>query len=201
MSFSQELLTKANEAEQLCFASGAFARIEATARTNGEKVLRAFINNRVEERHLGGSNGYGYGDDGRDTLDRVYAEVFGTQAALVRHNFVSGTHAIATALFAVLKAGDRLVSVSGRPYDTLATLIDGGAFREQEIEYHQIELCASGVADYEAIAREANNARVVYVQRSRGYSLREPLTVAQIGEIVKTAKETNPDVIVVVDNC
>jgi len=201
MNFSQELLAKATEAEALCLSSGAFAQIERTARANGERVLRAFANNRVEERHLFGSNGYGYGDDGRDTLDRVYAEVFGAESAIVRHNFINGTHAITVGMFGVMKAGGKLVSVTGKPYDTLNAVINGGGLREQGVEYAQVDLLADSTPDFAAIAREAATADAVFVQRSRGYSLRKPLTVAQIGEIVRAVKAVNSQAAVIVDNC
>jgi cystathionine beta-lyase family protein involved in aluminum resistance len=203
--FSENLLEKAEAAEQMCIKAGVFDRIDKTARHNGEKVLRAFIKNRVSENHLRGSNGYGYGDDGRDTLDCVFADVFEAESALVRHNFINGTHAISTALFGVLRPGDRIVSVSGKPYDTLHKVIHAqgcGSFKDYGIEYIETDV----LSDLSALAHGKIPAavigcKVVYIQRSRGYSLRKPLTVRQIGEIVKAVRKVNPQAIVIVDNC
>ncbi|MCL2070765.1 MAG: methionine gamma-lyase family protein [Oscillospiraceae bacterium] len=204
MKFNDKLIKKANQAEEMC--SAVFKRFDEIARHNGEKVLSAFINNRVSEHHLRGSNGYGYSDEGRDTLDKVFAESLGAKSALVRHNFINGTHAITVALFGVLRAGDRLVSVTGKPYDTLHGVISGdtgGSLKEYSIEYSQVELLPDFEPDFPAIRRECADSRVkaVFVQRSRGYSLRKPLTVRQIGEIVTTVKGVNPSAIVMVDNC
>jgi cystathionine beta-lyase family protein involved in aluminum resistance len=190
MNFDNKLINKANEAEKCCI--NAFSRFDEVARHNGEKVLSAFINNRVSENHLRGSNGYGYGDTGRDTLDKVYAECFGAEAALVRHNLINGTHAITTALFGVLRTGDTLVSVTGKPYDTLHNVISGdsgGSLKEYGISYD------------ERIPTEATDCKAVFIQRSRGYSLRKPLTVDDIGEIIKKVRKVNPTAVVIVDNC
>ena len=153
-----------------------------------------------------GTTGYGYDDRGRDGLDAVYAAIFGAEDALVRHTMVSGTHALATALFGVLRPGDRMVSVTGSPYDTLEETIgirgaNTGSLMEWGVQYRQVELLPDGTPDFAAIAQAAKEARMVYVQRSRGYSLRPSLTVETIGEIARTAKEQNPQVIVMVDNC
>ena len=122
-NIDSRLLETAKEAEEM--ASEQFAKISETAEYNGNKVLSAFINNRVSEMHLKGTIGYGYNDDGRDKLDMVYAEVFRTEDALVRHSFVNGTHALSTALFGVLRPGDTLLCVTGAPYDTLTEVING----------------------------------------------------------------------------
>ncbi|MCL2036057.1 MAG: methionine gamma-lyase family protein [Oscillospiraceae bacterium] len=185
----------------------AFKSFDENARYNGEKVLRAFINGRVSENHLQGSNGYGYGDEGRDTLDRIFAESLGAESALVRHNFINGTHAITVALFGILRTGDRLVSVTGKPYDTLHSVIEGdsgGSLKEYGIQYSQVELLPDSSPDFEAIRRECRvhkNVKAVFIQRSRGYSLRKPLTVTQIGEIAATVREVNPKAAIIVDNC
>lgn len=196
------LLAHQAEAE----AAPAFTRIDEIADYNSAKVLSAFINNRISEAHLRGTTGYGYDDRGRDDLDKVYAQVFGTEDALVRHTFVSGTHALATALFGVLRPGDRMVSVTGSPYDTLEETIgirgEGtGSLREFGVLYGQLELLPDGSPDYMGIAREAVGAKMVYIQRSRGYSLRPSLNIASIKKICETAKKANPQVIVMVDNC
>ena len=192
------------EAEEDC--REVFRRTEAIARHNGEKVLAAFSQNRVSDASFKGSTGYGYGDIGRETLDRVYAQVFGAQDALVRHNFVSGTHALSVALFGVLRPGDTLLSVTGKPYDTLEEVIGlrgegNGSLRDFGVAYAQADLLEDGQPDLSAIGQAAKKAKVAYIQRSRGYSLRPALTVKDIGAIARAAKEANPDIRVVVDNC
>ena len=190
MSYCNQLLEKANKAELLCQES--FRRFDETARHNGERVLQAFISNRVSEHHLRGSNGYGYGDEGRDTLDKVFAQALGTESALVRHNFINGTHAITTALFGVLRTGDLLVSVTGKPYDTLHGVINGdsgGSLKEYGIKYE------------ERTPEQATDCKAVFIQRSRGYSLRKPLTVDEINSIIEKVRKVNPTAVVIVDNC
>ena len=183
-----------------------FDRIDRVAEHNACKVLRAFIDNRVSESHFAGTTGYGYGDRGRETLDGVLAQAVGAQDALIRHNFVSGTHAIATALFGILRPGDRMVCLTGLPYDTLQPVIgivEGGhgSLKEFGIQYEQLDLLPDGTPDYANIPQAVAGAKVAYLQRSRGYSLRESLPVAEIGRIAALVKEANPQAIVVVDNC
>ena len=188
-------------------AADRFAQTEAIAAYNGEKVLAAFIQNRVSEACFYGSTGYGYGDIGRDTLDKVYAAAFGAEDALVRHTFVSGTHALSVALFGVLRPGDRLMAVTGKPYDTLEEVIGlagkpgNGSLLDYGVEYGQVDLLPDGRPDLERIASEVAGAKVAYIQRSRGYSLRPALTVAQIGEIARIVHSISPETIVMVDNC
>lgn len=198
------LIQLSRQAEELC--APVFARIAGIEEYNGQKVLAAFRRAGISEAHLKGTTGYGYDDRGRDGLDSLYAAVFGAEDALVRHTFVSGTHALATALFGVLRPGELLVSVTGSPYDTLEETIgirgEGtGSLMEWGVKYRQIELLPDGTPDYAAIARAAGEARVVYIQRSRGYSLRPSLSVEVIGRIAEAAKKQNPGVIVMVDNC
>ena len=203
--FEDTISEIAKKAEQLC--NEEFKAIDENAYYNGQKVLSAYINNRVSEVSLKGSTGYGYGDSGRDTLDKVFAEAFGAQDALVRHNFVSGTHALSVALFGVLRTGDTLLSVTGKPYDTLEEVIgidnndNNGSLLDYGIKYDQVDLLQNGKADLENIKKKANNAKVCYIQRSRGYSLRPSFTVDEIGEIAAAAKSVNKDIIVMVDNC
>ena len=183
------------------------SRIEETTEYNQQKMLAAFIKNGVSESHFAASTGYGYGDRGRDALDRVFADAFGAEDALVRHNFVSGTHALTVALFGVLRPGDTMLSVTGLPYDTLRAVIglsgNGiGSLKEFGIRYEQVDLTPDGKPDWEAIARRVNpGVRMVYLQRSRGYSLRPSLFVEEIGRIAAIAKEQAPDCVVMVDNC
>lgn len=201
----KRLLDLSQKAELLC--SDEFSEIDRIAEYNSQKVLAAFINNRVSEVSLKGSTGYGYGDSGRETLDKVFAEAFGTEDALVRHNFVSGTHSLSVALFGILRTGDTLLSVTGKPYDTLEEVIGisgdkgNGSLADFGVKYSQVDLLPSGKANLEQIKVKAKNAKVVYIQRSRGYSLRPSLTVEEIGDIAKAAKKSNPSVIVMVDNC
>ena len=182
-------------------------KIEENTEYNQQKMLAAFIKNGVSESHFTASTGYGYGDRGRDALDRVFADAFGAEDALVRHNFVSGTHALTVALFGVLRPGDTMLSVTGLPYDTLRPVIglsgNGiGSLREFGIRYEQVDLTPDGGPDYGGIARRVNpGVRMVYLQRSRGYSLRPSLSVEEIGRIAEIAKEKAPDCVVMVDNC
>lgn len=194
----------AEEAEETC--REAFARIDGNAEYNGMKVLSAFIENNVSESHFAGTTGYGYDDRGREVLDRVLARVMGAEDALIRHNFVSGTHAITTALFGVLRPGDRMVSLTGLPYDTLQPVIGivpggHGSLKEFGIRYEQLDLLPDGSPDYARMADAVKGARMAYLQRSRGYSLRESLSVAQIERIAGIVREANPGALIVVDNC
>ena len=151
-NIDKRLLEKAKQAEAL--ANKQFAKISEIAEYNGNKVLSAYINNRVSEMHLKGTIGYGYNDDGRDKLDAVYAEVFGTEDALVRHSFVNGTHALSTALFGVLRPGDTLLCLTGAPYDTLSEVIGGehgGSLKEFGVKYAQVDLLSDGTPDFEGI--------------------------------------------------
>ena len=201
-NFDPRLLKAAEEAESLL--SEANAHINAVTMHNGQKVLKAFIDNNVQDMHLKGTTGYGYGDSGRDTLDRVFAQVLDAEDALVRQNFVNGTHALSTALFGVLRPGDLLLSVTGKPYDTLQEVIfgeSGGSLKEFGVKYEGIELLPDGTPDLAAIELKARDAKVVYIQRSRGYSLRPSLTVSQIGDIVTAVRKSSETAIIMVDHC
>ena len=200
----ERILRLANNAEENCSAK--FAEIDRIARINGEKVLRSFINNKVSAACMSGTTGYGYDDVGRDTLDKVYAEVMGAEDALVRHTFVSGTHALTCALFGVLRAGDKIVSLTGAPYDTLEEVIGirgsgNGSLADYGVKYDQVDLLPDGKPNLGEIFQKVKDAKVAYIQRSRGYSLRPTLTINNIAEIVKAVKNANPKVIVMVDNC
>ncbi|MCW2278905.1 aminotransferase class I/II-fold pyridoxal phosphate-dependent enzyme [Heliophilum fasciatum] len=172
------------------------------------KILQAFQAERVSTDHLGVSTGYGYGDDARDTLDAVMARILGAEAALAREQFVSGTHAIATALFGVLRPGDELLAATGTPYDTLIDVIGcgeeavAGSLKEWGVAYRQVELTESGHIDISAVCQALKpQTRVVLLQRSRGYSMRPSLSVREIGVACTEIKRVRPDVIVFVDNC
>ncbi len=184
-----------------------FARIDAAAEENTRRVLAAFQAHRVAESYFAGTTGYGYDDLGRDKLDEIYADLFGTEAALVRLQFVNGTHAITCALFGALKAGDTLVSAVGAPYDTLLGTIGvsrkgHGSLRDYGVEYRQVELL-DNKPDLEGMARAAADPKVkaVLIQRSRGYATRASLSVAEIGEMCRVIREANPAAAILVDNC
>jgi len=184
-----------------------FARIDEVAAENTQRVLGAFQEHRVAENYFDGTTGYGYDDLGRDKLDEIYADLFGTEAALVRIQFVNGTHAIACALFGALKAGDVLVSAVGAPYDTLLGVIGvvdkgQGSLKDYGVEYRQVDL-VDDKPDLEGMAKAVADPRVkaVLIQRSKGYSTRASLSVAEIGEMCKVIKEANPNVSILVDNC
>lgn len=195
----------AEAAEADCQAD--FRRIEETAAYNGAKVLAAFQKNRVTEPCFYGSTGYGYGDQGRDILDRVFADAFGAEDALVRHNFVSGTHALTVALFGILRTGDKMVSITGKPYDTLDEVLGlsgepgGGSLKDYGVEYSHVELLPDGTPDYDAIEKGVKGAKAAYIQRSRGYSLRPAYTMEQLRKMTEAVRRGNPDAIIMVDNC
>ncbi len=185
-----------------------FAEIDTIAEANQQKMLAAFIENGVGASSFSGSTGYGLDDRGRDMLDRVAASVFGTEAALMRMNFVSGTHALTVALFGILRPNDTMLCVTGRPYDTLLGVLgingqSSGSLKEFGVGYDEVALLSDGRVDCEGIAAKLreNKHKIVYVQRSRGYSLRPSLTVDEIKKIVLTVKAIAPDTPVVVDNC
>lgn len=203
--FESKLAELAEQAEKNC--ADAFARIEKTAEYCGAKVLKAFSDNRISESCFYGSTGYGYGDIGREAIDKVFAQVLGTEDALVRFNFVSGTHALSTALFGVLRTGDKIVSITGKPYDTLEEVIGiagekgNGSLMDYGVEYGQVDLLHDGEPNYEAISEGVKGAKVAYIQRSRGYSLRRAYTIDDIEKMVQAVKKGNPDAIIMVDNC
>ncbi len=185
-----------------------FREIDRRAEENTRKVMQAFQNQRVSDACFAGTTGYGYDDLGRETLDRIYAEIFHTEAALVRVQFVNGTHALTAAMFALAAPRQKILSVTGTPYDTLRTAIgiSGDAFgslRFYGVEYGQVDLTPAGEPDLEAIAAAVAEEKVsaVMIQRSRGYEDRKALSVAEIGKIVAAVKARRPDVAVMVDNC
>ena len=184
-----------------------FERIDRIAMLNTRKVMTAFQDNKVSDSCFAGTTGYGYDDLGREVLDKVYAQVFRTEAALVRIGFVNGTHALSAALFAILKPGDTLLSVTGLPYDTLrnAIGIEGdchGSLKFYGINYKQVYL-KNGEADLDAIiaALADRSISAVLIQRSRGYENRKALSAEEIGEICSAVKSVAPNVTVMVDNC
>ena len=183
-----------------------FSVIDDITEYNQLKVLNAFIEFGISESHFYTSTGYGYGDRGRDTLDQVWAKIFGCEDALVRHNFTCGTHTLAVALFGVLRPGDNMLCVTGTPYDTIHNVIGTsgtgmGSLKELGVNYDEVPL-KDEKPDLEAIEKAVNDeTTMVYIQRSRGYELRPSLTIETIEKIIKVVKKKNPNVIVMVDNC
>lgn len=184
-----------------------FEQIDATTEYNQQKMLSAFIKNGVSESHFAASTGYGYDDRGRETLERVFADAMGAEDALIRHNFVSGTHTLTVALFGVLRPGDTVLCVTGTPYDTIQYAFGikeaSGSLKEFGVNYEQIDLKADGSPDLEAIKQrlEKGSVKMVYIQRSRGYSLRPSLFVSDIESIVKAVREIDKKAVITVDNC
>lgn len=204
--FSDNITALAVEVEQSL--KERFTQLDKISEQNTMRVMDAFRRHRVSDTCFSGTTGYGYDDLGRDVLDKVYADVFGAEAALVRIGFVNGTHAITSALFAALKPGDTLLSVTGAPYDTLRTAIGisgnaHGSLKFYGINYSQVELLPDSRPDYDGIRTALTNNKVsaVLIQRSRGYAKRKALSVSEIAEMISFIKKLRPDVNIVVDNC
>lgn len=185
-----------------------FAAVDEISQYNTEKVLKAFIDNRVSEAHLGISTGYGYGDIGRDTLDKIVADCFGSEDALIRHSFASGTHTLSVALFGILRPNDSVLCLTGRPYDTITGVFgidskEDGSLADFGIKYNQVDLDKDGMPDINAIKTElsAKKYKMAYIQRSRGYSTRPSLSIKCIKRLCDTVKSVSPDTIIMVDNC
>ena len=195
--FSNEILDSLKER---------FEKIDKVAEYNQIKVINAMQKNKVSEMHFNGSSGYGYNDDGRDNLEAVYASVFNTEDALVRPNLVCGTHALTIALAGNLRPGDELLSISGKPYDTLEEVIgireSKGSLAEYGITYRQVDLLENGTFDLDKIKEAINEkTKVVAIQRSKGYQTRKTLSVAEIARAINFVKGIDKKLIVMVDNC
>ena len=183
-----------------------FEEIDKNAEYNQMKVIKAMQDNKVAEMHLSGTTGYGYNDDGRDTLEKVYSDIFKTEDALVRPQIICGTHALNVALSSNLRPGDELLSPIGKPYDTMDEIIgirpSKGSLAEYGITYAQVDLLPDGGFDYEGIKNAINErTKLVTIQRSKGYASRPTLSVERIGELISFIKGIKPDVICMVDNC
>lgn len=182
-------------------------QIEERAENNQFSVLRSFQKHRVSDSHFIPSTGYGYDDAGRDTLESIYADVFGGEAGLVRPQIISGTHAISIALFGVLRPGDELVYITGKPYDTLEEIVgirgEGtGSLKDFQIGYQSVDLLQSGKVDFEGVAKTiSSKTKMVGIQRSKGYANRPSFTIEEIKEMIDFVKEINPEMVVFVDNC
>lgn len=197
----RELAAKAEE-----ISAPYFKKTEEIQQYNQQKMLAAFSKAGVSETHFVPSTGYGYGDRGREVLDEVFSFALGAEDALVRHNFVSGTHALTVALFGVLRPGDTMLCVTGTPYDTIHGVIglkpSCGSLKEFGINYEQIDLLPDGSLDFEKMKSEISSKyKMIYIQRSRGYTLRPSLTAEEIAKITEIAKKNAPNAIVMVDNC
>ena len=209
MQYSEQILTLAARAEEALAPH--FARIDRIAYENTQRVMDAFRDFRVSDSMFGSTSGYGYDDRGRDVLDQIWAQVMGAEAAIVRHQIVSGTQALTIGLFGLLRPGDLMLSVAGKPYDTLEEVIGiegtpgNGSLKDFGVDYAQIELDAQGRFDFaaigQALAENKGKVKVVFVQRSKGYLNRRTLTVREIGELCAFVKEHSPSSYVVVDNC
>ncbi len=201
----EKLLKLSEKAEDL--AKPYFKAVEEIQRYNQQKMQAAFMNANVSESHFVGSTGYGYDDAGRDTLDKVFAYALGAEDALVRHNFVSGTHTLTVALFGVLRPGDKMLCVTGTPYDTILGVIGltgsgMGSLKEWGVKYDQVDLLEDGSVDLKGIEEKADDSyKMIYIQRSRGYSLRPSLRINDIEKIIAVARKKAPNAIIFVDNC
>lgn len=194
----------ARQAEEDC--REVFRRFEAVEAATTGRVLDAFESRRVEARHFTPSNGYGYGDLGRDTLEALAADIFRTPAAILRPQISGGTHTLALCLFGLLLPGDELLSATGKPYDTLTEAIgfkgEPGSLQELGVSYRQVELSPEGGLDTRRVLENINGkTRVVFLQRSRGYTLRDALSPACMAPLIRAVKEKRPDIYIVVDNC
>ena len=209
MQFSKELLALADEAEKAL--AERFAEIDRIAFLGTEKVMDSFREHRVCEAMFNPTSGYGYDDHGREVLDEIWADVMGAEAAFVRHNIVNGTQALAIGLFGLLRPGDIMFSIAGKPYDTLEEVIGisgtagNGSLADFGVTYKQADLLPDGTFDFDVIGEtlraEGKRVKVVFIQRSKGYLNRKTLSVAEIGEAIRFVKTISPESYVVVDNC
>ena len=203
--FAPELQERVKEVEEKI--QPILAQLHETALSNQKKVLDSFRKKQVSDHHFTPSTGYGYDDFGRDTLEEVYADVFKAEAGIVRPQLISGTHAISTALFGVMRPGDDLLYITGQPYDTLLEVVgvtgNGiGSFKEYNMGYDAVDLLEDGSVDFEMVKEKITPAtKVIAIQRSRGYASRPSFTVAQIEEMIQFVRGIAPDAIIFVDNC
>ena len=200
-----DILQMAKEVEKEC--QDTFEKIEQIEEYNSLKVLRAFQRNRISDIHFGSTTGYGYGDIGRDIIEKVFAEVLGAEDSLVRSQIISGTHALTVALFAMLRPGDTMLSISGKPYDTLDEVIgiveNPSSLKAYGVHYEQIDLLDNGDFNAEAIQARVKqgNVKLVCLQRSKGYSTRKSISLKKVEEIIQKIREVNSNTIIMIDNC
>lgn len=201
---SEELVNLANETEKQVQTE--FKNIDELCAYNSLKVLQAFQEYNISEHHFNSTTGYGYSDIGRDTIEKVFARILNTEDSLVRGQFISGTHALTVALFAFLRPNDIFLSISGKPYDTLDEVIgiveNKSSLKSYGVKYEQIDMVENDF-DYEKIEKkvEKNDIKLIEIQRSRGYSLRNSITLDKIEKVIKTIRKVNKNVIIMVDNC
>ena len=209
MQFSNKIIEITKEAE--IALADIFKEIDEISFRNTKKIMNAFSEHRVSDAMFGATSGYGYDDKGREVLDEIWADVMDAESALVRHSIVSGTHALTIGLFGLLRTGDIMLSVAGKPYDTLEEVIGisgnagDGSLKDFGIDYKQVELTDDGKFDFDKVGEtiKANDGKVkvVFIQRSKGYLNRRTLTVDEIGEMARFVKSISPNTFVVVDNC
>jgi len=186
--------------------SDEFSKIDEIVMYNSNKVLNAFVNNRVSTEHFNGTTGYGYGDMGREVIEKICSEVLGAESALVRSQFISGTHALTVCLFALLRPNDTLLSITGKPYDTLDEVIgiteNASSLKSFGVNYEQIDLIDDDF-DYEKIKKvlTSKKIKVIEIQRSKGYSTRKSISIDLVEKVIKFIKEIDKDVIIMIDNC
>lgn len=183
-----------------------FKDIQEICEYNSIKVIKAFQDNKISDIHFGSTTGYGYGDIGRDTIEKVFAQVLGAEDSLVRSQFISGTHALTVALFAFLRPGDTLLSICGKPYDTLDSVIgieeNTSSLKSFGIKYEQIDLINNEFDENKILQRvEKGNVKLIEIQRSRGYSLRKSISIEQVKNIIEKIRKVNNEVIIMIDNC
>lgn len=199
-----DILALVNEAEKE--VKEQFEKIDRLEEINSQKVLNAFWNNKVSDVHFNSTTGYGYNDIGRDVTEKVFADVLGAEDALVRNQFISGSHALAVAFFSLLRPNDILLSISGKPYDTMEEVIgikdNNSSLKSFGIKYHQIELINNDF-DYEKIKDfiKNNKTKVIEVQRSKGYSTRKSITIDKLEKVIKFIKDIDNEIIIMIDNC
>ena len=200
----QEVIDNVNEAERECKEQ--FKKIDTLCEENSLKVMTAFHNQKISENHFNTTTGYGYGDLGREAIENVYADVFETEDALVRSQFISGSHALTVALFALLRPNDTMLSITGLPYDTLHEVIgikeNASSLKSFGINYEQIDL-KNDDFDYNKIKEVISNKKIklIEIQRSKGYSTRKSITISKLEKVIKFIKEIDKDIIIMVDNC
>ena len=202
LKLKDEYIKLVNDSEKEL--SNIYSEIDENTFINSKKVLDAFHKVNISESDLFGTNGYGYNDTGRDKIEKIFSYILDSEDALVRTQIISGTHAISTALFAILRPGDTLLAISGTPYDTLHEVIgikpNNSSLISYKVNYKEVDLKDNDF-DYEKIKKELNDVKVVHIQRSRGYSLRDSLTIKKIEKVIKFIKNINKDIIIFVDNC
>ena len=183
-----------------------FEKINKICEENSKKVLEAFQRNHISEMHFNGTSGYGYGDVGRDAIENIFAEVLGAEDALVRSQFISGTHALTVCLFGLLRPGDTVLSINGKPYDTLDSVIgicdNNSSLKSYGVKYEQIDLIGNEF-DYEKIRKRVSkkDIKLIIMQRSRGYAIRKSLDLKKINKVIEEIKEEDKNVIIMCDNC